>query len=417
MMRRKRNGWWAAALGLAAAAVLGPAALAGGCTSDSYVWVCRDDAGRPYGADGPCDDAGPDAAACDDAGPDAAACGDAGPSADAPEPRGAGGGGGTAGGGGTGGGGGMSSLCGGQCVPKEPVGWSDPALLWIGPPEQAPDCPSTAPTLGFEGYADLLVEPSRCAECACDAPEVSCELPVAWAARAGPSCDPAATTTSFAAPDGWDGTCATANAIPAGQACGGGPCTQSLDIPAPRVLASACAPRTVEPALGHFGESRWATVAKACVGTAFPECVDPAMTCVPAQPEGEGAPEEEFLTCIAREGEQSCPATYPSRHVFHGEAEDTRSCAPCACGEPAGATCSVMASAFSDGACSRFVAGVLVRSDDPLCLEVAAGTALGSKSASVVDIEPGSCTPSGGELSGGVAPRDATTFCCRDGAT
>ncbi|WP_437570149.1 hypothetical protein [Sorangium sp. So ce542] len=38
--------------------------------------------------------------------------------------------------------------------------------------------------------------------------------------------------------------------------------------------------------------------------------------------------------------------------------------------------------------------------------------ALGSKSATVVDVAPGTCAPGGGEPTGGVAPREAMTFCC-----
>jgi hypothetical protein len=178
-----------------------------------------------------------------------------------------------------------SALCGGQCVPKEPIGWSDPALVWIGPPESAADCPATAPTLGYEGYADLRVEPSRCALCACDPPEGSCVLPTAWSAHADPLCAMTAVETSFTAPDGWDGACTTANAIPAGQPCTGGPCAQSLDIPAPTVLSGACAPYVVtESPWEHHGSVAWATFVRACVGVATPPCADPGMTCTPAPP-------------------------------------------------------------------------------------------------------------------------------------
>jgi hypothetical protein len=44
------------------------------------------------------------------------------------------------------------SCAGVQCVPKEPSGWSDPLLLWIGPPDQVPECPASAPNPGGEGY-------------------------------------------------------------------------------------------------------------------------------------------------------------------------------------------------------------------------------------------------------------------------
>ncbi|WP_437285371.1 hypothetical protein [Sorangium sp. So ce406] len=157
----------------------------------------------------------------------------------------------------------------------------------------------------------------------------------------------------------------------------------------------------------------FALLARACTGTAFAPCGDPGMTCTPAPPTGEAAPPEGFLTCIQHEGERDCPATYPDRHVFYASVEDTRGCAPCGCSEPTGGTCSILASAFSDASCSQFVVGVVVSSEAPFCGAISPGMALGSKSASVVSLEPGTCEPTGGEPTGGVALLGAATFCCR----
>jgi hypothetical protein len=309
----------------------------------------------------------------------------------------------------------MSALCGGQCVPKEPVGWFPPALLWFGPPEEAPDCPASAPAVGYEGHADLSVELFRCDGCACDPPAVSCALPVAWSAADTPICPagPDAQRTPFAAPDPWDGACTTDNAIPAGQACPGGPCTQSLDIPAPLVISGPCASRTVPLPGTQRGEPSWKTLARACVGTASPQCTDPALTCAPAPPAVE-APAQPFLTCIFRDGEQACPVEYPDQHLFYTGLDDTRGCTPCSCGEPDGASCTVLASTFSDEACLTVVAALLVRSNDAACTSLVDGTALGSKSATVVNTVPGACAAAGGEAFGEVTPTGAGTFCCRE---
>ncbi|MGK3991654.1 hypothetical protein [Sorangium sp. So ce1024] len=358
---------------------------------------------------GPCHDAGADA--CSDAGPDAGdACNDASASAGtgtdfdsamAPgfDPA-------------------LPQACPGQCVPRAPLGWSEPALLWIGPPDQAPDCPAAAPSIGYEGHAGFTAAPPRaCPACLCDPPDASCELPAAWRAHASFPCGvPGAAETSFAAPEGWDGACTATNAVAAGQVCDGALCAQSLEIPAPRVLPGSCTARSAEAPEGP-GEpapgGSFALLARACTGTVLASCSDPGATCAPAPPAGDGAPPEGFLTCIHHEGEQDCPATYPDRHVFHAGVEDTRGCAPCGCGEPSGGTCSVLASAFSDGACSDFVVGVVVSSDAPLCSGIVPGTALGSRSASVIRFEPGACEPTGGEPTGDVALLDAATFCCR----
>ncbi|WP_437528445.1 hypothetical protein WME79_45325 [Sorangium sp. So ce726] len=310
-----------------------------------------------------------------------------------------------------------AEVCAGQCVPKEPLGWSEPTLLWIGAPDSVPSCPANAPIVGYEGYADFAAPaPHTCPACACDPPEATCEVPAEWNAYASFPCGgPEAPATSFAAPNGWDGICTSANAVEARRTCDGAPCVQSLAIQAPRVVSAGCAPRVAEapenpdePATaGSF-----VLVARACTGNASPPCPDPGMTCTPAPPSGDAAPPEGFLTCIHHEGEQDCPATYPERHVFYAGVEDTRGCAPCGCTEPAGATCSVLASAFSDPGCSQLVAGQVITSDAPYCGTVASGTALGSKSVSVVSLDPGQCEAFGGEPVGSIAPTAAATFCC-----
>jgi hypothetical protein len=140
--------------------------------------------------------------------------------------------------------------------------------------------------------------------------------------------------------------------------------------------------------------------------------VDPGKTCTPSPPTGDAAPPEGFLTCIHREGEHECPATYPDRHIFYAGVEDTRACAPCGCTEPTGATCSVLASAFSDDGCLQLVAGQVINADAPYCGTIAPGAALGSKSVSVLSLDPGRCEPVGGEPVGSIAPATAATFCC-----
>ncbi|WP_437293002.1 hypothetical protein [Sorangium sp. So ce426] len=308
-------------------------------------------------------------------------------------------------------------VCAGQCVPKEPLGWSEPALLWIGSPDAVPSCPATAPSVGYEGYADFAAPaPHQCPACACDPPEATCEVPAEWSAYASFPCGgPEAPAISFAAPEGWDGTCTSANAVEAGRTCDGAPCVQSLAIQAPRVVSAGCAPRVAEvpESPDEFATTgSFAIVARACTGNASPPCADPGMTCTPAPPSGDAAPPEGFLTCIHHEGEQDCPATYPDRYVFYAGVEDTRGCAPCGRTEPTGATCSVLASAFSDEGCSQLVAAQVITAAAPDCGTVATGTALGSKSVSVVSLDPGRCEAFGGEPVGSIAPTAAATFCC-----
>ncbi|XXY45299.1 hypothetical protein WME91_35365 [Sorangium sp. So ce269] len=323
---------------------------------------------------------------------------------------GAGGDAGAGGQGGTGGAGGAggdmhSSLCSGQCAPPAPLGWFGPALLWSGPPEAAPDCPADAPTLGYEGFADLQQPPKECAACACDPPEASCALPTDWAASSSscPGDEPGAVATSFAAPDGWDGACTAANAIPADQLCNGEPCVQSLTIAAPSVTTGACTPRVdVPPPVPKLDP--WATRAIACLAGAYTSCND-ATTCVPAAPSG-------FRTCVFHEGEADCPEGYALKHTFFKEVIDGRDCTACGCGDPTGASCTLMVSVYRDAGCTDPLASSLVGSSVPFCVVTPPGVGLGSKSATIAAVEPGACAPHGGEPVGELQPSAPSTFCC-----
>jgi hypothetical protein len=321
---------------------------------------------------------------------------------------------GDAGDGGGGSGGGMESACAGDCVPPAPLGWFGPALLWYGPPDQAPDCPAAAPNPGYEGFADLAPPPHACAACQCDPPEASCQLPLGWAAHATAAmCDPGSAETSFAAPDGWDGSCTAANAIPASQDCGGQPCVQSLSIEAPAlVVTAACTPRQAEPPPVPRLDP-WQTRALACLPGAYTECPDDRSTCMPSPGQSGMPPPGGFLTCIFHEGDTSCEVPYADKHVFYTGVDDTRDCTPCGCGDPEGASCTVMASVYSDGACTALLGSNVISSTTAFCGVVPPGVALGSKSAEVIAAAPGACPPSGGEAVGEMTAAAPSTFCCR----
>ncbi|WP_437659246.1 hypothetical protein [Sorangium sp. So ce1182] len=333
---------------------------------------------------------------------------------------GAGGEGGSGGEGGTGGAGsgGDETACAGDCIPPAPLGWFGPALLWYGPPDQEPDCPAAAPNLGYEGFADLAPAPFACAACLCDPPDAaaaSCQLPAGWSAHASAWCDetPGAVETAFAAPEAWDGGCTAVNAIPAGQDCGGQPCVQSLSIDAPAVtVTAACTPRVDEPPPPARLDP-WQTRARACLPGAYTECPGDRSTCMPSPEQPGVTPPGGFLTCIFHEGDVTCTDPYLDRHVFYGGADDTRSCSECACGEPEGASCTIMASVYSDGACAKTLVSAVVSSTTPFCGVTPPGVGLGSKSAAVVAVDPGACAPSGGEPVGELLPAAPSTFCCQ----
>ncbi len=181
---------------------------------------------------------------------------------------------------------------------------------------------------------------------------------------------------------------------------------QSVTIEPPVLHEDGCTPVT-QPVPKDLSPT-WGTFARACEWSPRGICADPGKVCSPS------GPPDGFRTCIAHEGDVSCPSysPYQERHVFYEGLDDTRTCSPCSCGAPEGGSCSGLISVYADGACSALLSSTLVTSAGALCADVAAGSALGSKSAGPVTYTPGTCTPSGGEPMGTAEPRDAVTLCC-----
>jgi hypothetical protein len=319
--------------------------------------------------------------------------------------RGAGGG-GDGGGGGGGGAGGSSDVdrCPGQCVPLGPAVWQGPTLLWRGNPDQAPECPLSAPVEDGSLF-DNLTAPNVCGACKCNAPTGSCALPT-MATAAASSCagdGPGVPQTSFNAPVGWDGTCTTASAIPANQKCNGVNCVQSLTIAALTVTEAPCGV-SVDPVASKQPYT-WGTVARTCRGAALGACGGPAEVCAPPAPPG-------FAQCLVQYGDRECPDSYPDKHVFYYSVEDTRACTPCACSAPVGSNCTSLVSVHNDSTCSTQVVASTVDATGPKCLDVLSGVALGSKVATTPVYTPGACEVSGGEPIGAAVPAEPSTFCC-----
>lgn len=293
------------------------------------------------------------------------------------------------------------NACDGQCVPIISLAWDGPTLVWIGAEADAPPCPAAAffETYTGHGYAsgNLL-----CGTCSCDPPDASCALPKTLTAAAA-SCSSdgeGVPHTSFDAPSKWDGTCTTANAIAAGALCGGVPCVQSVTIAPLTLIQGGCLP-TADPG---FQPPSWTTFARACIGARKSgDCKNAGEHCAPATT----APG--FKQCISRDGDPAaptlkCPVNYPERHVFYDA--PTPYCSPCTCGVPTGVTCTGSISISQNGACGTPpLVKVSIDSKGPTCVDVPAGSALGSKTASAPIDSGGYCKPSGGAPQGNV-------FCC-----
>jgi hypothetical protein len=300
-------------------------------------------------------------------------------------------------------GGGNTNTCSGTCapLPEFPADDRSFVLLWLGPSGQEPDCPEGAPHPGLPtGFADLVAPPAACAPCTCQPPKGSCSLPTELAAYySHPAECPAPLGTPFkpfAAPDGWEGSCTTYDAIPGDPTCSGSGCIQSLMIPPlgvtdpPTCKADLPPPPKVEPA-------SWPSSARLCIGTTTGECWDHGKFC--RAPGAEG-----FLECHAIEGAKvECPRKWTDKHIVYKypTLEDTRACAECTCGAPVGSKCSSSVSVYTDDACGTLSPGASalltlgVDSTGPACGTVPSGSALGSKKATHPEYQPGSCVPSG----------------------
>jgi hypothetical protein len=124
----------------------------------------------------------------------------------------------------------------------------------------------------------------------------------------------------------------------------------------------------------------------------------------------------DLLTCIFHNGDVDCPSdpanVYTEKHVFYAGIDDTRGCAPCTCGAPAGSVCSASISIYQDNACTSPLDLATVTSAGPVCHDLPVGSALGSKSASAPTYTPGACLPAGGEPTGAATGDQPGTFCC-----
>ena len=282
--------------------------------------------------------------------------------------------------------------CNGVCLPGIPNGWDGPNLLWTGDEADAPRCsdfPGT-PHETYSGHGELDA-PTHCDACACAPPTGSCELPATLTASAA-SCagdGPVVAHTPFNPPPKWDGTCTSANAIPPGKLCGGVPCVQSVTIGPLTLEQSECVP--IQPP-NVQSPPTWKKFARACTKTVSQStCAAGDGVCAPP------APGPQFKQCISHVGDMDlsqCPLGYPERSVFYDYFIDSRSCPACACDAPSGSTCTGSVSIFADPSCGAPV--VTSNSLDAIkskCLDVSAGAALGSKSASAPIFTPGQCTP------------------------
>lgn len=287
------------------------------------------------------------------------------------------------------------------------LGWEGPTRLWVGPEEEAPECPYGAASTSYEGHTDLFA-PTACEPCACESPTGSCALPSTLTASTLACNIPGGSTASFNAPDPWDGLCDSTTQIPQGAA-------HSLTIDPLTMTESVCASGPIVPA--KVSSPYWQTFARACDGKGWTSGALSQTICIP--PDDPTPPG--FSLCIFRDGEHTCPTIagnmFTERHVFYEGFEDYRECSACTCGSPVGSVCTATIAIYTDANLScndpPFVS-LPISSEGPTCIDLKPlGQSLGSKSAGTTTYHPGTCPAMGGDASGSAVKTNPATLCCR----
>lgn len=283
--------------------------------------------------------------------------------------------------------------------------WEPPMVLWVGTEEQAPECPKGPATIAYQGRADL-VAPAVCEVCTCAPPTGSCALPSKLTASTMP-CGTPGGTTSFNAPNQWNGSCDTTTKIP-------GAIVQSVTIEPLAMTESGCA--SGEPIPAKIVSLHWEKFARGCDVALLAGPVNRSI-CLSDNliPPG-------FALCIFHEGEYDCPEepgnVFVEQHVFYQGVQDDRQCSACACGAPTGSACAAMFSAYkgADLTCNAQSVPQIhtqLSSVGPSCENLTLpGQGLGSKSASPPTYLPGQCPALGGDASGSATMIKPSTLCC-----
>lgn len=257
--------------------------------------------------------------------------------------------------------------------------------LWSGPPDATPPaCPTQSdPRLGYLDTPPTFVD---CPTCTCGPSKGTCSEPSTIVASAG-ACPGTGTGSPFDAPNGWDGACTAMNQVSSAGSLSVTPAPPDTDF------SHGCSPSYGYPLQTSGGKTRalMCRPYRPTMGT----CSGANEVCTYAKVDG-------FNVCIFGDSSKPCPVGWTNQHAYY---DDLDECS-CSCGSPAGATCSATVEVFSDDACVTSLGSVLVSSDKPAaCVNVPAGSPLGSKSATPPVYTAGTCAPT-------LTKSVSVTLCC-----
>lgn len=255
---------------------------------------------------------------------------------------------------------------------------SGPVLwMWVGPKDEAPPCIDGQPPK-WEGWMPEATEdlPRTCDACECGPAE--CVLP-SKVTTSGLTCPGGGTSIALDAGEGWDGTCA---AFP-------------TPVPPDGFASIIYEPPTLSP----------------CTPLAAPEPPPIAARFVRVCAGNTAQDPPGFIPCMQADKEGTC-RDGTTRHEFFEELIDNRACAPCDCGRPAGGRCVADVVLYADSACNdRVDAALSLGLGERACADVSSPLPLSAMRATLVEAEPGACTPSGAAVIGTVERREPHVVC------
>jgi hypothetical protein len=277
--------------------------------------------------------------------------------------------------------------CTGQCVPV--AGDFSEFLVYlasfpVGSPP--PACPDITP-LSDSGYLDTAPTDVTCSpSCTCGASLGGCSPPSQLTANSGP-CSATGTGVPFDAPEVWSGACTTQDSVSS---------ADSVTVSPPQLAAGGGCNAAGSKATAISGGKDAGLLCYTSPMVSAGACPGVDQFC--------GYPSQDgFSLCLLFPGigDVACPAGWPVKHRFW----DPAAMCVCNCGNPTGEGCSTSVSVYSDSACQDKLNSVSVSATDaPMCVDVAPGSALGSKAA-VLEYMPGMCAATLTKL-------QVETLCC-----
>lgn len=307
------------------------------------------------------------------------------------------------------------------CSAPLPPGWNGPVVYYEGPSAGAPGCNASGgyPQPAETANSGFTPGSPTCPSCSCGAPSgTSCNAEVVFfdgAACGGSGC--------------WGGSPAY---------CTGG---------SPLTVGTACKPQNLcSDATGLVPTSAVFTNVQASGGTCTssstgtediptPTFTNTVRACGGAPGSGTGCgtgavclpkPQAPFSSsiCIYKAGDSVCPSgAWSQKSLFHKSFNDTRDCSACACGGVTGGCNGMSLELFTDGVCQAGKSTLpgpdlggctdLQNDSTPITAPNCSGFNGVSLSMRLVGTPSGgSCSATGGQVTGSATPTEAITFCC-----